>query len=39
MPVNIVVPAMGESVVDARIGKWLKHEGDAVTAGEPLVEL
>lgn len=39
MSVNIVVPAMGESVMDARIGKWLKHEGDAVTAGEPLVEL
>jgi len=39
MSVNIVVPALGESVVDARIGKWLKHEGDAVTVGEPLVEL
>lgn len=39
MSVNIVVPAMGESVVDARIGKWLKQEGDAVTLGEPLVEL
>ena len=39
MSVNILVPAMGESVVDARIGKWLKHEGDAVTVGEPLVEL
>jgi 2-oxoglutarate dehydrogenase E2 component (dihydrolipoamide succinyltransferase) len=39
MPTNIVVPQMGESIVDARIGKWLKHEGDAVTVGEPLVEL
>jgi len=39
MSVNILVPALGESVVDARIGKWLKHEGDAVTVGEPLVEL
>lgn len=39
MPANIVVPEMGESVVDARIAKWLKHEGDAVAVGEPLVEL
>ena len=39
MPSNIVVPEMGESIVDARIAKWLKHEGDAVSVGEPLVEL
>lgn len=39
MPANIVVPEMGESIVDARIAKWLKHEGDAVAAGEALVEL
>ena len=39
MSVNIVVPEMGESVVDARIAKWLKKEGDAVVVGEPLVEL
>ena len=39
MPANIVVPEMGESVVDARIAKWLKQEGDSVTVGEPLVEL
>jgi 2-oxoglutarate dehydrogenase E2 component (dihydrolipoamide succinyltransferase) len=39
MPVNIVVPEMGESIVDARIAKWLKKEGEAVAVGEPLVEL
>ena len=39
MPTNIVVPALGESVVEATVGKWLKREGDAVSAGEPLVEL
>ena len=39
MSVNIVVPEMGESIVDARIARWLKKEGDAVAAGEPLVEL
>src|SRR6059036_635779 len=39
MSVNIVVPEMGESIVDARVAKWLKNEGDAVTVGEQLVEL
>src|SRR4051794_22453111 len=39
MPANVVVPEVGESIVDARVAKWLKKEGDAVTAGEPLVEL
>ncbi len=39
MPANIVVPEMGESIVDARIARWLKREGDQVSAGEALVEL
>jgi 2-oxoglutarate dehydrogenase E2 component (dihydrolipoamide succinyltransferase) len=39
MPVNIVVPEMGESIVDARVARWLKKEGDAVATGDPLVEL
>jgi 2-oxoglutarate dehydrogenase E2 component (dihydrolipoamide succinyltransferase) len=36
---NIVVPQLGESVVEARVARWLKKEGDAVAAGEPVVEL
>jgi 2-oxoglutarate dehydrogenase E2 component (dihydrolipoamide succinyltransferase) len=36
---NIVVPELGESVVEARIARWLKKAGDAVEVGEPLVEL
>jgi 2-oxoglutarate dehydrogenase E2 component (dihydrolipoamide succinyltransferase) len=36
---NIVVPEVGESIVDARIAKWLRKEGDRVSAGDPLVEL
>ncbi len=36
---NIVVPSLGESVSEATIAKWLKKEGDAVRADEPLVEL
>jgi 2-oxoglutarate dehydrogenase E2 component (dihydrolipoamide succinyltransferase) len=39
MPANIVVPEVGESIVDARISKWLRKEGERVSAGEPLVEL
>jgi 2-oxoglutarate dehydrogenase E2 component (dihydrolipoamide succinyltransferase) len=36
---NIVVPQLGESVVEARVAKWLKKEGDVVQVGEPVVEL
>ena len=36
---EIHVPELGESVTDATVGKWLKSEGEAVEAGEALVEL
>ena len=36
---QIVVPQLGESVVEARVARWLKKVGDPVTPGEPLVEL
>jgi 2-oxoglutarate dehydrogenase E2 component (dihydrolipoamide succinyltransferase) len=36
---NIVVPQLGESVVEARVARWLKKPGDRVEVGEPLVEL
>ena len=39
MSVEIRVPALGESVVEATIGKWFKKEGEAVKQDEPLVEL
>src|SRR5574342_1021073 len=39
MPTNIVVPEMGESVVGATVARWLKQEGERVTAGESIVEL
>ena len=39
MPANVVVPEVGESIVDARVAKWLKKEGDVVNVGDPLVEL
>ena len=39
MSTNIVVPELGESVVEARVAKWLKKEGDTISAGDALVEL
>jgi len=36
---TIVVPQLGESVVEARVARWLKKAGDAVAVGEPIVEL
>jgi 2-oxoglutarate dehydrogenase E2 component (dihydrolipoamide succinyltransferase) len=36
---EIRVPALGESVTEATIGKWFKQPGDAVAVDEPLVEL
>jgi 2-oxoglutarate dehydrogenase E2 component (dihydrolipoamide succinyltransferase) len=39
MPIEVRVPTLGESVVDAVVGTWLKKEGDPVSTGETLVEL
>ena len=36
---EIRVPALGESISEATVGKWLKQPGDVVKADEPLVEL
>jgi 2-oxoglutarate dehydrogenase E2 component (dihydrolipoamide succinyltransferase) len=39
MSIEIRVPALGESVTEATVGKWFKQPGEAVNADEPLVEL
>jgi 2-oxoglutarate dehydrogenase E2 component (dihydrolipoamide succinyltransferase) len=39
MPIKIVVPELGESIVEATVAEWLKKEGDRVAAGEALVKL
>ena len=39
MAANIVVPEVGESIVEARVARWMKKVGDVVGLGEPLVEL
>ncbi len=39
MAFEIVVPDLGESVVEATIARWLKQVGERVTVGEPIVVL
>ncbi|MEO1242945.1 MAG: 2-oxoglutarate dehydrogenase complex dihydrolipoyllysine-residue succinyltransferase [Pseudomonadota bacterium] len=39
MATEIRVPTLGESVTEATIGRWMKKEGEAVSADEPVVEL
>jgi 2-oxoglutarate dehydrogenase E2 component (dihydrolipoamide succinyltransferase) len=39
MAIQITVPELGESVLEATVSRWLKKEGDYVTVGEVLVEL
>ena len=39
MTIEIKVPSLGESVVEATVAKWYKNEGDAVAIDEPLLEL
>ena len=39
MAVNIVVPSVGESITEGTIAQWLKKDGDAVQADEPVFEL
>ena len=39
MSEKITVPTLGESVTEATVSKWLKSQGEKVSADEPLVEL
>ena len=39
MPSKIVVPELGESIVEATVGHWRKNQGDRVAVGDVLVEL
>jgi 2-oxoglutarate dehydrogenase E2 component (dihydrolipoamide succinyltransferase) len=39
MEIELKVPSLGESITQATVGAWLKREGDAVQADEPLVEV
>lgn len=39
MAIEVRVPQMGESIVEAVIGAWRKREGEPVAVGDVLVEL
>ena len=39
MPNQILVPSLGESIIEATVSKWLKQVGEKVDADEPVVEL
>ncbi|HYR56088.1 MAG TPA: biotin/lipoyl-containing protein, partial [Myxococcaceae bacterium] len=39
MAIDLTVPQLGESIVEAVVSKWNKQVGDAVKADEPLVVL
>ncbi|WP_344607493.1 biotin/lipoyl-containing protein, partial [Sporichthya brevicatena] len=39
MPVSVTLPALGESVTEGTVTRWLKQEGDTVAVDEPLLEI
>jgi len=39
MPIEVVMPQMGESITEGTLTKWLKHPGDQVELDEPLFEI
>ena len=39
MPVSVTMPALGESVTEGTVTRWLKQEGERVEADEPLLEV
>lgn len=39
MPVNVIMPQMGESVAEGTVVRWMKKPGDRVERDEPLLEI
>src|SRR4249920_962213 len=39
MAVSVTLPALGESVTEGTVTRWLKQEGERVEADEPLLEV
>jgi pyruvate dehydrogenase E2 component (dihydrolipoamide acetyltransferase) len=39
MAVAVIMPELGESIVEGTIVRWLKHEGESVQEDEPIVEI
>ncbi|CTQ62275.1 pyruvate dehydrogenase complex E1 component subunit beta [Roseibium album] len=39
MPIDILMPALSPTMEEGKLAKWLKAEGDAVTAGDVIAEI
>jgi pyruvate dehydrogenase E2 component (dihydrolipoamide acetyltransferase) len=39
MPTSVTMPALGESVTEGTVTRWLKQEGEQVQVDEPLLEV
>src|SRR3982751_207315 len=39
MPIDVVMPQMGESIAEGTVVKWLKKVGEKVERDEPLLEI
>ena len=39
MPTAVIMPQLGESVVEGTVDRWLKAEGETVDKLEPLLEI
>jgi pyruvate dehydrogenase E2 component (dihydrolipoamide acetyltransferase) len=39
MPSKILMPALSPTMTEGKLAKWLKKEGDAVSAGDPIAEI
>src|SRR5689334_11123075 len=39
MPTSVTMPALGDSVTEGTVTRWLKQEGEQVEADEPLLEV
>lgn len=39
MAISVQMPALGESVTEGTVTRWLKQEGDTVAEDEPLLEV
>ena len=39
MPIDILMPALSPTMEEGNLSKWLKKEGDTVTAGDVIAEI
>src|SRR6185436_4329683 len=39
MPTNVIMPQLGESVVEGTVTKWLKQVGDRINEYDPILEI